>query len=111
MACDICAYADEHFWWGPPLAAVVGYGGTHCRDCHRSWHGRAEAHCVRCHAHFSSGYAADLHLVRGECADPGTLRSRNGNPVLKSVESRLGITWTGWSAERYTGPERPDRSP
>lgn len=88
--CAPCAHAARHGWWGP------NHRGTHCRGCHRSWTGLAEAHCVGCHEHFTTNGTADLHRQAGQCVPPGSLRRKDGSPVLvPSTKARFhsGVTW------------------
>jgi hypothetical protein len=84
-ACDPCAHAAAHGWWGPD------HRGTHCRDCHASWAGYARAHCTVCHETFASAGVAEAHWLRGVHHDPSTV------PAL-----RLGDDGT-W----HTAAERP----
>ena len=78
---------------------------SHCRECHRTWGGKAEVHCPTCHAHFSKYSTFDMHLrvaKRGEvveCRDPATVRKRDGSPVLRPVDGAGGVTWA-WPRER-----------
>jgi hypothetical protein len=60
--CTVCAFANEHGWWGQ--------SGTHCRGCHRSWTGHRECHCMSCHRHFTSPTLFDAHLKGGTCREP-----------------------------------------
>ena len=84
--CPICAFADTRGWYGRP--------GAHCRDCHRSWTSKVEAHCAaledgtRCCEHFSSNSAADLHWLKGRHVSPETIRR------LVRRETAHGPVWT-----------------
>lgn len=62
--CPTCSYADAHGWWGPD------HQGTHCRDCHRSWASKAQAHCAVCCAHFTTDGVAELHWRSSRHVDP-----------------------------------------
>lgn len=85
MDCPVCAFADEHHWWGRD--------GTHCRKCHRSWTSRAEAHCTTCCAHFTKPSTAGLHLTARGCQPPEAVMDREKRPKLKLVERSSGPTW------------------
>jgi hypothetical protein len=73
--------------------------GSHCRDCHRSWRGLAEAHCAECHRHFGGEVAFTAHQASGVCRDPGTIRTEErpgkpSRPRFKLVERKhSGPTW------------------
>jgi hypothetical protein len=90
--CDICTYARLHAGWPPQ------HRGTHCRDCHRSWTGLARAHCVVCHATFSTNGTADLHWSSSgydaNHLDPASVTNRHGEPLLvldeKGIWHRAG---------------------
>lgn len=86
MTCDICIFAKQHGHW--PEAVI------HCDDCHRSWHGLAEAHCPQCCAHFTSDSAFDLHLTGDGCKDPATARRKNGFALYRLVERFGGSCWS-----------------
>lgn len=75
--CGVCAYADEHGWWGP------GHRGTHCRVCHRSWTSLTSSHCTVCHRHFGSDVAADAHRIGNVCDDP------KGFPVWRTDQGPI----------------------
>jgi hypothetical protein len=69
-ACAVCVSATDNAHWPMP--------GTHCRDCHRSWTSKAEAHV--CHQHFVTNGVADRHWRAvapgrqpGEHLDPMTV--------------------------------------
>jgi hypothetical protein len=88
--CQVCLRAHRDGWWGE------GHAGTHCRDCHTSWAGLNEQHCVVCHRHFTNIKAADAHRVNGACQDPATLRRENGSAVLVPSTRRRRypvVTW------------------
>lgn len=71
--CDYCRYAKDHGWWGPDMPA----GGTHCRDCHETWAGKAMAHCTCCHLTFSTNGAADrAHKKDGSVYSKASLKRR-----------------------------------
>lgn len=76
--CLTCAYADEHGSWPPD------HRGTHCRDCHRSWTSKREAHCARCCGHFTSDTLAERHWCDGRSREPERHRigcdGRHGRP-------------------------------
>lgn len=62
--CVPCGHASEHGWFGLK-------SGTHCRQCHRTWTGAKQAHCVTCCRHFSSPSTFDFHFGKeGEHRDP-----------------------------------------
>lgn len=86
MACDLCANAAEHGWWGTS-------GITHCVDCHRTWAGLREAHCASCHRHFSVDSAAEVHRKEGRCLSDPSLRRRG----LVRVVGPRGHLWK-WQA-------------
>lgn len=102
MGCEICAHADEAGSWPQEL---LNDRGTHCRDCHRSWWSKVEAHCARCHLHFTSNAAADLHDPY--CmADTETTRKRlvsarrsSRRPVFALVGRRGGEAFASYSAK------------
>lgn len=97
MNCELCAHADTHGSWNQQ--------GTHCRDCHRTWTSKSEAHCVRCHHHFSSHTAADLHDPY--CTpDTETTRKRlisarrgGGKPVLAVRDRKHGSVFVSWTPD------------
>jgi hypothetical protein len=65
-------------------------------NCGREWTGLAQAHCTVCHAHFSTVGNFDAHRPSyNGCLDPGAIVNRRGEPVLKSVVNRFGVTWVG----------------
>jgi hypothetical protein len=70
---------------------------SHCRDCHRTWTGHAEAHCSICHHHFTSNSAFDAHLAPSkaeeDCYDPETITNRTGEPRFVAVDRKHGPTW------------------
>lgn len=90
MSCQVCAYADEHGAW------PASHRGTHCRGCHRSWTGLKEAHCVTCHAHFSTDNHAQSHrLPRGGCTDPAAVLRTDRQPRMRLVDRGSGPVWVG----------------
>lgn len=97
--CGVCAFADDYAGDGDDNY-VGGYwpddapGRSHCRGCHRSWNGLAEAHCVRCHHHFTSGGAADVHWQGANCVDPATVKTKKGEPKLVVHPSPFGDIWS-----------------
>jgi hypothetical protein len=100
--CPTCRFIAEHGWTGPR-------GGSHCQRCHRSWHGKAQAHCPSCCRHFSAPSAFDRHLrTAGDgsvtCVDPATLRTRAGAPVLVSDADAYGPIWRFPGRRRYVSP-------
>lgn len=98
MDCSICTYAKANGWWGPELRS-----GTHCRDCHRSWTGLKEIHCVLCCKHFSTPENLDKHKTSaGKCKDPARLKKQDGTPVLMEVQRKSGSVWVGWQESLST---------
>ncbi len=104
VSCDICAHAAEHGSWPQDL---LSQGGTHCRDCHRSWVSKVEAHCVVCHCHFSTDSTAELHEPL--CSPTTTVqdllggRRSGGNPIFALRERSWGpvlVRWSPADAER-----------
>lgn len=99
--CGPCEYAAKENWWGPD------HRGTHCRDCHRSWRGTAQAHCAGCHEHFSSTSTFDLHL--SYCTgDPQTAHEtlreasrKDGTPLLALSDMKDGPTWVRWHSGEH----------
>jgi len=86
--CAICAYSKANGWWGPDCP------GAHCRECHRSWTSLVEAHCVTCHAHFSTDSTAHRHRKPGGgCEGPASMRTKVDKPVYKQVERKSGPVW------------------
>lgn len=75
-ACSICEHAAEHHWFG------LSSGTTHCHGCHSTWSGANAQHCVRCHRTFGSPGAANAHLRRGDCVDPGRRKTNAGTPYF-----------------------------
>ena len=68
---------------------------TTCK-CGRQWTGQAQAHCTVCHAHFSTVANFDRHKPSySGCLDPGEVRNRKGEPLLKPSANRFGVTWVG----------------
>lgn len=43
---------------------------TRCENCGRKWSGFNEAHCRKCHRHFSTVEVFDAHLTRTSCHNP-----------------------------------------
>lgn len=77
-----------------------------CR-CGRAWHSLTEAHCRTCHRHFGSVDAFDRHHPgRTDCPDPSSLRSANGNPVLRLVDRANGPTWITWKSDEQRAAVR-----
>jgi len=100
--CGPCGHAERRGWFGPDHS-----GKTHCRDCHRSWTGKTEAHCATCHEHFGSVDPFDAHLelctadtadVRERLAD---LSRTSGNPVLALRERASGPVWVRWRPDAH----------
>lgn len=85
--CAICKVKAEKGWWGDPQI-------HHCRECHRSWSGTTQAHCVSCHHHFSTNSASDRHLVDGMCKPPSECFTTNGVPLLGLRTDKFGRTWS-----------------
>ena len=99
IACAPCEHATAHGWWGPD------HQGTHCRDCHRSWRGKAEAHCAACHESFGSVSSFEIH-VRYCTADPQTAQESlrvasrdDGTPRLALQDRNGGPVWVSWRSE------------
>jgi hypothetical protein len=98
MTCVPCSNAEIRGWWGPD------HKGTHCRDCHRSWTGTTQVHCVGCHEHFTSARAFDAHLTH--CAPdaretlPVAVRN-DGNPVFVLRDLNDGPAWSLWRADPH----------
>lgn len=98
MSCDICLYAAEHGSWPPT------HRGTHC-ECHRSWTGRREAHCmgttregIVCHQHFSADSVADRHRRGGYCMtreEMTVTRSKSGVLLFRECDTPKGKIWRG----------------
>lgn len=86
--CPVCERADRTGWFGIDR-------GSHCRKCHRTWTGLAQAHCTVCHRHFTTDSAAVLHHTAKGCADPATLLTKAGEPRLVKSETQHGPIW-GW---------------
>lgn len=90
--CRVCAHSKSTGSFG--LA-----GKTHCRDCHRTWSGTTQAHCVRCHQHFSCVRAADRHMVfadeldSGYCLHPSDVLNKREEHVLAVRVDVHGPTW------------------
>jgi hypothetical protein len=68
-------------------------GATRCGDCDRMWTGTAQAHCARCHRHFSSSSGFDLHLTSDGCREPWLVVRKCQAPRFKVVEHKYGPTW------------------
>lgn len=80
---------------------------TTCRGCDREWTGLTECHCSVCHRHFTSVKPFDDHWVgvtNRHCVDPATLKRRDGNPLLETIERKSGLVWKRWEAPRDTPP-------
>lgn len=99
IACRICDHAEIAGSWPQEL---LNQGGTHCGwagGCHRSWTSKVEAHCARCHQHFSADSVADLH--EPYCVpDPTEAyervragRRKDGSPVLATRVRKDGLVW------------------
>lgn len=105
--CQWCQKRAEIGWYGDPKI-------HHCRDCHRTWTGTSQAHCVNCHHHFSSNSAADRHLVNDSCYPPQEVRDSNGVPKLGLRKDKYGYTWsfagdgTPWWLALHVDPEEVD---
>ena len=101
-SCFTCAFSVATGYWPPELAAE---GGTHCRDCHRDWTSKVEAHCAVCHCHFSTNAAADLHdayctPVAGETRKRLlSARRASGNPILALRDRKHGPVFVSWSPQ------------
>ena len=79
MTCDVC----RHDYW--PHA--------HCPDCHRSWFGLEQCHCVVCHQTFASDEVFLRHQTDGGCVDPGTILRKDGTPRFERVDRKGGPVW------------------
>lgn len=85
----------------------------HCRTCHRSWTGTAQAHCVRCHSHFSTSSSFDRHVTDEGCRQPEELRDKRGNFILGLRVDKWGRTWsfagdgTPWWLAEHQMPNAP----
>lgn len=93
-ACEPCAHAKAHAWWGPTIPA----GSTHCMGCHRTWRGETPCHCTICHETFASYFSSDLH---DNVRPPGqkTGMGKHVHPTkVAELEPRVradgGIYWT-----------------
>jgi hypothetical protein len=80
----------------PPAATAA------CGACDRRWTGTAQAHCARCHNHFSSPRNFDEHRRDGYCRPPSTARRDNGEPLFTAREGSYGTTYIG-----YRDPDAP----
>lgn len=78
--CDIC---ELDYW--PNF--------THCRDCHRTWHGHAECHCGQCCRSFGGDIAFLAHRADGVCRDPSGLKTKDGQPRFRIIERKDGYVW------------------
>ena len=102
MSCKDCDHATDTGSWTQEL---LNRGGTHCRDCHRSWVSKVEAHCVVCHCHFSTNSTADIHNPYCSPDHDQTLdsllsaRKKDGNPVLALRDRSYGPVLVSWSPE------------
>jgi hypothetical protein len=85
--CSWCRRREELGWYGDAKI-------HHCRTCHRTWTGTSQAHCVKCHHHFSSNSACDRHLTNELCTPPQECRSRDGVPLLGLRKDKYGYTWS-----------------
>ena len=88
--CDLCANNLRDGWWG-----VAGV--THCHQCHRTWGGFRQAHCVLCCRHFSTDGAAEQHRKNDRCMSDRSLERRK----LRKVQDKWGDLW------RYRTPATP----
>jgi hypothetical protein len=79
VRCETCAALDA----GGILET------NHCRDCHRSWRGHAEAHCAVCHRHFGGDVAFLAHRADGICRDPAQLKTKPSDGSLGKPRFRL----------------------
>ena len=92
--CSPCAHASEHGWWGRK--------GTHCRECHISWHALGESHRKTCHQHFSADSVAVLHEVFCSSDPMATAESMyaatraTGNPIFDQRERKGRKLWVRW---------------
>lgn len=103
--CQWCEKRNEIGWYGDAKI-------HHCRDCHRTWTGTSQVHCVRCHHHFSSHSACDRHLLNEICQPPQEVRDKDGVPRLGLRQDKYGYTWSfagdgtpWWLATHVEGQE------
>ena len=93
IACEFCAYAQEHGWWGKSDI-------THCSDCHDAWGGLRMAHCPvagGCHRTFSTDRSASLGHPGDRCVSDDEL----GQLGLIQVAHAHGVLWR-WEKRRET---------
>jgi len=108
--CTWCEVRAELGWYGDAKI-------HHCRDCHRTWTGTAQVHCVRCHHHFSSYSACDRHLLDEMCQPPQEVRDKDGVPRLGLRQDKYGYTWsfagdgTPWWLARHVTDEGAAEGP
>jgi hypothetical protein len=55
---------------------------------------------MKCHEHFGSPSAADLHDPHGACLRPHLTARKDGNPVFAAQQRKDGIVWVRWSTAR-----------
>lgn len=82
--CGPCGHNRKFGWNG---------GGSHCRDCHRSWTSKREAHCATCHNHFSNPGNFDIHRTGTGCIPPADVKTKTGKPKLRILVRALGPVW------------------
>lgn len=69
-----------------------------CRNCGRAWRSLTEAHCARCHAHFTSGEDGFArHLVeRGDSLihlDPRVATDSSDELLFEPVDTVYGVSF------------------
>jgi hypothetical protein len=58
------------------------------KGCGLEWAALAQAHCTVCHGQFASTGVAERHWTKDGHTDPGSVRRKNGDPLL---ELRNGV--------------------
>jgi hypothetical protein len=81
-------------------------GTASCGGCGRRWDGLSQAHCARCHNHFSSVNNFDAHRRDGGCRPPQTARRDNGQPIFTARQGPHGTTYIS-----YQDPDTPSWYP
>jgi hypothetical protein len=66
-----------------------------CPGCKRTWNGNRACHCSSCHRHFSGLTSFDAHRS-GQCLDPGTLTSENGDLLYRQDENDMWRSNKEW---------------
>lgn len=91
MTCTVCEETDRVGW--------LTQSGSHCRDCHRSWTSKKQAHCPTCCAHFSTPNLFDAHLLARGCQDPATVTRKDGTPRFRQDEAGMWKDSERWDPE------------